>query len=752
MKPLKKQAGVLAMALGAMTINVSEAAIDLKPGASMLITDSDPVYEFNLVGAALTVKNGGETGRIVANSNASLTMDSGRVTSIGEPAIALYNSSAVINNSTIIAAADPARPDVSSFGIRLSGFEQASSALISNSFVSGTGRGINVTDSATLQLFNTQVEGHAGAPGNGFVSGGAGVVIAGASASFNQGSLVTGDNNGVVIWSDSTGSVEKTASLVVDQSSVVGLDGSAILISKTAASDKDVSLKIQNGSTLFGGNGIALEVNNGAVGHVEVNNSRLVGDVLVESGSTANLDLQNNASITGTLTNVTALKIDGSSLWTMEQNSTVGALNLDGGTVNLRGTDGNASFHQLDVNELSGNGTFVFGTNIGANLGDTLNVNGAATGNHRLVVENTGTEPLEGGPDLALIHTNSGDATFAVNSKDGLVDAGTFAYELQQRPGAADSNDWVLSQTGSLSKSTEATIGMFSAAPTIWYGETTTLRSRMGELRTDKDQGGGWMRTYGNKYNMSAGGGVDYSQVQQGISFGADMPVSNSNGQWLLGVMGGYSKSDLDLREGSNGTVHSTYIGAYSTWLSDSGFYVDALIKANHFKNQTDVVMRDGVKTKGKYSNYGVGGSIEAGKHIKLADEWFVEPYAQLSTLFVSGQSYDLDNGLEASSNKANSILGKVGTHVGRKFALDDGGFVQPYVKVAVAQEFAKNNKMTINDNRFTNDLSGTRGEFGVGVAAQLTDVLQVHTDFDYMKGSNIEQPWGVNVGLRYNW
>ncbi|MDB5726792.1 MAG: prn [Novosphingobium sp.] len=740
------------MVLGVVTVNVCEAAIELQPGRTMTIGDGDPVYEFNLRGSHLIVQPLGETGRIVANSNARLDMDGGTVTSTGEPAIALYNSSAVINNSIIIAKADPARPDVSSFGIRLSGFEQASSALISNSFVSGTGRGINVTDSATLVLVNTQVEGHAGAPGNGFVSGGAGVVVAGASAAFTQGSVVTGDNNGVVIWSDATGAVEKPASLVVDQSAVVGLSGSAIVVSKTAAADEDVHITIQNGSTLSGGNGIALEVNNGARANVDVDNSQLIGDVQVENGSTANLDLQNGASITGTMTNVTALKIDSSSLWTMEENSTVGALNLDGGTVNLRGTDGNASFHQLDVNELSGNGIFVLGANIGANLGDRLNVSGTATGNHSLVVENTGEEPLKGGPDLALVHTNSGDATFSVNSKDGLVDAGAFAYELQQRPGSADSNDWVLSQTGSLSKSTEATIGMFSAAPTIWYGETTTLRSRMGELRTDKDQGGGWMRTYGNKYNMSAGGGVDYSQVQQGISFGADMPISNSNGQWLLGVMGGYSKSELDLREGSNGTVHSTYIGAYSTWLSDNGFYIDALIKANHFKNQTDVVMRDGVKTKGKYNNYGVGGSIEAGKHIKLADDWFVEPFAQVSTLFVSGQSYDLDNGLKASSNKADSILGKVGTNVGRKFALDDGGFVQPYIKVAVAQEFAKNNNVTINDNRFTNDLSGTRGEFGVGVAAQLTDVVQVHADFDYMKGSNIEQPWGVNVGFRYNW
>ncbi|MEB0239045.1 autotransporter outer membrane beta-barrel domain-containing protein, partial [Pseudomonas sp. 5S3] len=85
--------------------------------------------------------------------------------------------------------------------------------------------------------------------------------------------------------------------------------------------------------------------------------------------------------------------------------------------------------------------------------------------------------------------------------------------------------------------------------------------------------------------------------------------------------------------------------------------------------------------------------------------------------------------------------------HAGRKFALTDGGFVQPYVKVAAAREFLSSNQVSINGNRFTNDLSGSRAELGAGIAAQLTDVLQVHADFDYMKGNNIEQPWGMNVG-----
>jgi outer membrane autotransporter protein len=752
MKNLQEKGRLLAIALGVMAASASEAAlIELPPGQKFTVRDGDTIHEFNLVNSRLIIENGGETGRILANSGARIEMEGARVNSTGAPALALYNSHAVIAGSTIIANANPLDPSARAYGIRLSGIEQASSALVTDSFVSGIGRGINVTDSSTLLLVGTDVRGHAGAPGEGSFPGGVGVVVAGASGSFTQHSNVTGDNNGVVIFADATGAAEKRASLIVDESAVIGLEGSAILATKTAAADQQLDIDIRNGSILTGGNGIILEVEKSAIANFNVDNSQLSGDVVVRAGSEANLALNNNASLTGTITNATSLAIDKSSLWVMEQNSTVGKLNLNSGMVDLRGTDGNASFHQLNVKELSGDGQFALGTDLAAGSGDSLYVSGTASGSHKLQVENTGAAPQAGGVDRQLVHIADGDAQFAVDSEDGLVDAGAYSYSLQQRGDGGSGNDWFLVQTGTVSKSTEVAIGLFSAAPTVWYGESATLRSRMGELRTDSNQSGGWMRTYGNKYNMSAASGVQYSQQQQGISFGADLPITSSGGQWLMGLMGGYSKSDLDLKAGNKGKVDSYYVGAYSTWLADNGFYIDALIKANRFQNSADVTMRDGAKSKGDYNNYGVGASVEVGKHITFADDWFVEPYAQVSGLWVSGENYKLDNGLQASTNNADSLLGKAGSHAGRKFALDDGGFIQPYVKVGVAREFVTSNRVRVNESRFTNDLSGTRGELGLGVAAQLTDILQLHANYDYMKAQNIEQPWGVNVGVRYH-
>lgn len=748
MKRLEKQVGWAVLALSSVSMNINAAPITVPPGQTVEIGEGSGVFEFNLNASGLMISAGGETGRIFADSKSWLEMDRGKITATGAPAVALFNSSAVINDSVIIASANPANPGASSFGIRLSGFEQASSAQVSNSFVSGIDRGINVTDSATLVLSNSRVEGHPGSSGSGFVTGGAGLVVAGAYASINQNSLVQGDNNGLVTWADATGALEVSPRTEVDNSTIAGIHGSAIVITHSGSADKDVFVDIRNHSTLSGGNGVALEITNDATGYVGVDNSQLVGDVQVAQGSTGHFTLSNNASLTGNIANATSLAVDNTSSWVMEGDSSVGKLDLNGGSVDLRGTT--EGFHTLSVNQLSGSGTFALGTDLAAQQGDFLNVAGSATGTHRLLVQNSGINPLQGASPQQIVHTGSGDAQFSLIGDK--VDFGTYAYQLEQQENATGGADWSLVQTSEVSAGSRSVMGLFSAAPTVWYGESATLRSRMGELRNGDDQGGGWMRAYGNKYNMSAGGGVAYRQSQQGLSFGADAPLPASNGQWLVGLMGGYSKSDLDLQEGTTGKVDSYYIGAYTTWLADDGFYVDALIKANRFQNSSDVVMRDGEKSKGDYTNHGVGVSIEAGKHIKLNDGWFVEPFAQGSALWVSGQDYDLDNGMQASSNQADSLLGKVGTQVGRTFPLDKGGFVQPYVKVAAAHEFVSSNQVSINGNRFHNDLSGFRGELGAGVAAQLTDVLSVHADVDYMKGSNIEQPWGVNVGARYNW
>ena len=349
------------------------------------------------------------------------------------------------------------------------------------------------------------------------------------------------------------------------------------------------------------------------------------------------------------------------------------------------------------------------------------------------------------------MHTAAGDAKFSL--LNDRIDLGAYSYQLASTE-TGGATDWYLNpESKTISPGTQSAMALFNTAPTIWYGELTTLRSRMGELRVGTGQSGAWVRAYGNKYVVSASTGAGYKQNQQGLTFGADAPLPIGDGQWLAGLMAGYSRSDLDLDRGTSGTVNSYYAGAYTTWLdAQTGYYFDGVVKVNRFQNKSDVNLSDNTSAKGSYNNYGVGASAEVGRHITLKDGYFVEPYAQVSSVVIQGKNYDLDNGLRAEGDRTRSLLGELGSTVGRNIELASGQLVQPYLRAAYVHEFSKNNEVKVNDNVFNNDLSGSRGEFGAGVTMTLTQKVKAYADLEYSKGDGIEQPLGGSVGVHYSW
>ncbi|MCD5980956.1 autotransporter outer membrane beta-barrel domain-containing protein [Pseudomonas quasicaspiana] len=683
--------------------------------------------------ASITVQNGstltagnGIILNVAANALADLIVDNsqlnGDVSAVAASTtnITLRNSASLTGNLSNISSVNMDNSSVTG-DVTVPAASTASIAMTNNSGWNG-----QLTNIASLNMNSSSLTGN----------------LSNISSVNMDNSTVTGD---VTVPAASTASVAMTNNSSWNgQLTNIGsltLDNSTLTGGVNQDSGSIASVTLTNNAVITG------QLNN--IGALNINSSTMTGDIVQDASTPATITLANTGVLSGTVTNAQAMNIDSTSVWNMTNSSSLGSLAIAGGTVNLRG--GNPAFKTLTLGSLSGSGNFALGTDLAAHQSDLINITGNATGSHVLQVQNTGVDPVKETYAQQLVHTGSGDAAFSVQGD--TVDAGAFTYQLEQR-----GTDWFLVQAQDdagepiPTPSAQTVVALFSAAPTVWYGELSTLRSRMGELRNGHDQGGAWARTYGNRFNIATSDGVDYSQNQSGISLGVDTALPSSNGQWLIGVMAGYSHSDLNLRRGSTGDVDSYYAGLYSTWLSTSGYYVDAVLKANRFSNKADARMSDGERSEGDYDTYGVGASVEAGKHIQLADRWFVEPYAQVSALWVEGEDYRLDNGLEADSNRADSFLGKVGTHFGRTFPLTKGGFVQPYAKVAIAQEFAKNNKVNVNDNTFNNDLSGTRGEVGIGVVAQLTSVLQLHADIDHSNGDNIEQPWGVNAGLRYSW
>jgi len=710
-----------------LLVSTHSLARTIIDGQPRLIDGSVAADEYLLRNQASLTANGATTNDIRAESNSSLTLNGSTVTSaVNTVGVELVDSRATINGSTVTG---------SRVGMSLGSQAAApvgSRASVTDSVITGGTTGVSVGSLGDLTLTRAVVTGSSAV--------GTGLQLSTGTASATA-STIRGGAEGVLFLPGSTAGAP--SGLVLDSTLVQGQTGSAIVINDFGRAPILATIEVNNGSTLVGGNGKILEVDGTSTANMTVDNSHLVGDVVASSGATANITLQNQSTLTGRLDNVSQLTVNSDARWVMVGDGNVANLALNGGGVQF-GNPG--EFFKLKVGNLSGEGgTFFMHTNFGQV--DTLTVTGTATGNHDVRIDASGFEPVTAA-SLPVIHIADGDAKFSLLG--GPVDLGAFSYDLVQQ----GNNDWFLDTASRvISPGTQSVLALFNSAPTVWYGELTTLRSRMGELRMDEGKAGGWMRAYGNKFDVNTGAGVDYQQTQQGLSFGADAPLPVGDGQWLVGLLGGYSKSDLNLSRGSSGTVDSYYVGAYSTWLDEpSGYYFDGVLKFNRFENEADVHLSDGSKTKGSYNNNGVGASVEFGRHIKLADDYFVEPYTQWSGVVIQGQSYDLDNGLAADGDRARSLLGKLGATAGRNFNLGEGKVVQPYVRAAYVHEFATNNDVSVNDNVFNNDLSGSRGELGAGVAMTLTDKVSLHADVDYSNGEKIEQPWGFNFGARYSW
>ncbi|GLH31244.1 autotransporter outer membrane beta-barrel domain-containing protein [Pseudomonas sp. TWI672] len=690
------------------------------------IDATTPVDSYQLNPGAWLEAVDASTLQLDIGSGAQLQMQRSNVDAQGADGIALRGGARV----TI---ADNSRVVSDRYGLRLESDGTAgASATISDSHVEGARGGALVSSAATLSLQRSELIG-TGTAAAANMFGGATLTA--------QDSRLVGAQAGVRIFSDAA--LPGTATLNLVGSDVQGLDGSAIIVGNPLLGPANGVINVAGGSTLRGSNGTLLEVVGRSTASMTVDNSQLVGDVRVEAGSSASLTLDNQASLTGRLENVSGLSINDQARWNMVEDSQVGSLALNGGSIRFGEPD---QYQRLALGTLAGSGTFIMDSDFSTGQTDFLDITGTATGSHSLLVGSSGADPSVEN-QLHLVHAAAGDAQFSL--LNGPVDLGAFSYDLVQR-----GNDWFLDGSRKvISPGTASVLALFNTAPTVWYGELTTLRSRMGELRLDEASAGGWVRAYGNKFNVSDASGSPYRQVQQGFSLGADAPLPVGDGQWLIGVMAGHSGSDLDLVRGASAEVKSYYLGLYATWLdAQSGYYLDGVVKLNRFDNSSKIALSDGTRTKGDYDNLGVGASVEFGRHLDLGAGYFIEPYTQWSVVNIQGKDYQLDNGLQAQGDDTRSLLGKAGTTVGRTFELGEGRLLQPYLRAAYAHEFVQNNQVKVNNNRFDNDLSGSRGELGLGVAATLNDRLQLHADFDYANGEKIEQPWGANVGLRYSW
>lgn len=116
------------------------------------------------------------------------------------------------------------------------------------------------------------------------------------------------------------------------------------------------------------------------------------------------------------------------------------------------------------------------------------------------------------------------------------------------------------------------------------------------------------------------------------------------------------------------------------------------------------------------------------------------------------GQYVDVIGRVASIKNDANarSLTGQGKAYDGK---MDNKGNV--YVRASVVHDFLGETDVKVSNAHMSrtvsSDFGGTWGEFGIGANVSVSDNTYVYADVEHTTGGEIEEPWRVNFGVRYN-
>lgn len=547
-------------------------------------------------------------------------------------------------------------------------------------------------------------------------------------------------------------------------------------------------------------------VNNG--GELMVGDTASVDDTLINQGGT--MASVAGTTVSNTTVNEGGLMVLGADAAARETRvNTGGALQLKGdaaldgashldGRVEFADPVISGGFHTLNINgPLSGNGTFWMNTDLAALRGDLLKVQGPISDTHTLIVADSGNVPSGTQQPLMLVDGKGGSGDFKLYG--GTVDAGAFRYTLHQQ-----GDDWYLDkpavtppepptepvtppvdvnpepplppteenpppvqppvviqppfvqppqpQAQTLSKGANAAVAAQAAAMALLDVQGYNTRQHFSDLRTGHDKGGVWVRAYGAEQQLETTSSRAFEQQVKGMELGADKAFALVDGTLYAGALIGQGRGDQDFGERSKGSIDSTTVGAYASYQDRNGFYMNGALKYSRLDNEIKITSNLGDPVKAHYKSNALSAQAQMGKTIDLGQSWYVEPQAALQAARISGERYKASNGLDVKQNTMTSVQSRIGAEFGREVQLDKGIRIKPFANAAWVTEHAGDSDVSVNGATLDSRLPGSRAELGVGLELAAARSHHLYVQGQYVKGSEIEQPWAVNVGYRYNW
>lgn len=286
-----------------------------------------------------------------------------------------------------------------------------------------------------------------------------------------------------------------------------------------------------------------------------------------------------------------------------------------------------------------------------------------------------------------------------------------------------------------------------------YLGALSELRQRLGEIRLNysEDVDGAYVLfrydqsrisfyqdVNGKLKNFATAVGVN-RKISPNVIVGADLDI-------------GYSR--LKVNDFGKGKVNSNSIGArgYLTWFNQFGTYADFVLTFNHYNNRLSTQMLDEATTSAKYSNIGAGVSAEVGHQLQFLNKgdnnyFYIEPQIQLSSYWLKGKDFSLNNGMRVSVKDGKSLTGRVGIDIGKNFLIADKKPAQVYLRGGVRHEFLGKTKAQLNEFNFEDKSLGTRAYYGVGFEVRAKDRVKLYAQLNRESGHRIKTDVQVRFG-----
>lgn len=444
--------------------------------------------------------------------------------------------------------------------------------------------------------------------------------------------------------------------------------------------------------------------------------------------------------------------------------TTINTLNMKGGMVALEAYSPAAQQNHLKIGTLTGQGDFYISTQMADGWGDHITVSNKATGNFGIEFADSGKEP-KSATRHTVVSVNSGDAAFRLLNKDETAEIGAYQYSLKKTQ-SGESTEWYLqgkrkgdkdTDNGNnggtkpvLSYSAKNVMAMAAAPRQVLQAESVSLQQRLGNYYSNPQHGYGlWTRYLHDNTRLNDKNDTAFKNKLDGMQIGVDKPLRLNDATVLVGVFTGFSRSKVSTSDYGNGTVESWHGGLYATYLHDSGFYADTMLKGNRLDNTNNGRMKNGSAARGDYHQNAFTATIESGFNYEILPALTVQPYGRLQYARIGSADYELSNGMRADIHSADSFQGEAGALVSTSFDVSSA-VLKPYVRLAVVHEFTKENDVTINRaNTFSNDFSGSTGKYGLGLDAQITPQAAFYTEINYLNGNKSETPVSADLGFR---